>query len=703
MRNILFSVLILLQFTIFSQKNCNALLKAKLAEKELPAQLDVLVQGDIPYLIKNSASMGITVNYFAGDIASVRTSASSIAQLVQTKNIRYIEYIPSSPKLMNDTMVVKNRIKPVKQGMAPLTQAYDGTGVIVGVIDSGVDFNHPDFKDAMGNTRINFIWEQSPASNSTTPQPYNYGIEWTAAQINASLCTHSDLAQYGHGTHVTGTAAGNGLANGKHEGVAPKADIIVVAMNFNNYTNNIYADAINYIFTKANLAGKPCVINASVGNYYGSHDGTDLQAKLIDNMLTSQPGRVLVAAAGNAGNLKIHTKTTLTNTDTLFTWITNTGSNLYYYLYADTANIKNVQLSVGVNRPSSTDLGRIPFQNYNYAIASQKVDTLKFNNQRIGIIKTNASINSFGVYELFYYIKADSLNYKWRIESKGAGLHDAWNFDFVSTGLPTTTVYPNISKYVMPDTISTLVTSFQCSKEVITVGNYINLNKWYDVNNTLQTSTEIAGQIKETSSQGPTRTNIVKPDIVATGANLFSAMALGMQANLVANLPSAVAQGSMHVQGGGTSAASPVVAGLAALYLQAFPNANNQQVKQAIMNCAYSDGFTGVLPNNVYGSGKLDGMGAMLCSIFTGLEKVKLSDGLNVFPNPFQGKAMLQIPQSSHASIQVYDINGKCIFMDEFDGAEYTIDAAKFNQYKGILFVRIKSNEQVYTTKLISN
>jgi len=420
-------------------------------------------------------------------------------------------------------------------------------------------------------------------------------------------------------------------------------------------------------------------------------------------MLTAQSGRALVAAAGNAGNIKYHAKTTLTNSDTLFTWFTNTTSDLYYWVYGDTNDIKNVQFSIGVNRSNYFDLGRIPFQSYNYALFGQKVDTLKYNNKRIGIVKTNASINTSGVYELYYYIKADSLNYNWRIESKGSGKHDAWNFDMKSSGLPTATLYPNITKYVMPDTLSTIVSGFQCSKEVITVGNYINLNRWYDVNNTLQTSTEIPGMIKETSSQGPTRNNVIKPDVCATGANVFSAMALGMQSNLITNLPSAVAQGSMHVQGGGTSASSPVVAGLAALYLQAFPNASNQQVKQAIMNCAYTDGFTGSVPNNVYGYGKLDGMGAMLCTIFTDENNFNLSNSLNAYPNPFDRSVKVKLNQhETNAQLKVFDITGKCLYQTSFNGNEFELDKGSIGNYTGLIGVTITTSSNTYSFKLIS-
>ncbi|MBK6521297.1 MAG: S8 family serine peptidase [Sphingobacteriaceae bacterium] len=204
-------LIVVLQVTMFSQNKCNTFLKAQLTDKTLPAQFDVLVDGNIPQLLKDQELLGVQVNYYEGNIASVRTSLNSISNLIAHKYVNFIEYRPSKPQLLNDTAMVRNRINPVKQGMAPLTQAYDGTGIIMGIIDSGIDFNHPDFKDGSGNSRINFIWDQNQSVGSATPMPYNYGIEWTAAQINASVCTHNDNANYGHGTHVSGTAAGNGL------------------------------------------------------------------------------------------------------------------------------------------------------------------------------------------------------------------------------------------------------------------------------------------------------------------------------------------------------------------------------------------------------------------------------------------------------------------------------------------------------------
>jgi len=698
----LFLLLITTSF-LFSQNNA---FKTRLSSGDNNSHT-ILVQGDISKLIASQKDNNYKFNYASGNIASISCDLNTMSQLIEKKIISYAEFIEPRKTLMNDTMIVKNRIKAVKLGTAPLPMAYDGTGIVVGIIDSGTDFAHPDFKDALGNSRIKFLWDQVPLAGSTVPQPYNYGIEWTDTQINANQCTHNDLPHFGHGTHVSGIATGNGLANGTHHGVASKADIVVVALDFNK-TGPTIADAVQYIFSKATLLGKPCVINASLGDYYGSHDGTDLEAKLIETMVQNVPGRVMVAAAGNAGNIKHHVKTQPPLNDTSFTWIKKNNSTLEYWCYADTNNIKNVQISVGANRNNNFNLGRIGFKNYNYGLTSIKSDTLRYNGNQIGIIKTSASINPYGVYELYIKILADTLNLKWRIESKGVGMHDAWNFDFISSGLPSSFSYPWITKYVMPDFNSTIVSSFQCLNDVITVANYVNINNYYDVTGTLQSWAalnpgENVNNLAASSSWGPTRDNKQKPDIAATGAGVFSAIALGMQANLIANAPQVIAQGSMHIQGGGTSAASPVVAGLAALYLQKNPTSTSIQVKNAITNCAYFDSYTGTnLPNYRWGYGKLDGFAAMTC-IVTNVKQNNLNTNtISYFPNPFKDCVRFNFNKTLTGKIYIYSVDGKLIYEDILNGGSYELTSEKLNEKtNGLLFVKIVTETETNSFKLI--
>jgi subtilisin family serine protease len=692
MRYIIYLLSFFIVSATFAQKNVSNALKSRLYSHNFPkANFDVLVEGDIQRLLAAEKTLGIKVKYHEGNIASVNVNMTSVSALIETKIAKYIEYIEPNKKLMNDSMIHRNRIKKVRLGTFPLSASYDGTGVIVGIIDSGTDFNHPDFKDASGNTRISYLWDQTVSTPTNPPMPYAYGEEWTAAQINLGVCTHSDVAFWGHGTGVSGIAAGNGLANGTKEGVAPKAEIIVVALDFYS-PGPVISDAVNYIVAKATAAGKPFVINASVGDYYGSHDGTNTEAKIIDAMISNIPGRAMVAAAGNAGNVKFHTKNNVIPTDTNFTWLQNTSGNLYYWLYADTNNIKNVKYSVGANSLNYNNLGNIGFKNYNYCFTT-KSDTLKNGTNRIGIIESSASVNPYGVYELFVKITPDSAGYLWRIESNGTGKFDAWNFDFVSSGLPTASQYPKITKYTSPDTVSSMVSSFQCSDEIIAVANYINRKAYLDVNSVMQIIPENAGELSNNSSCGPTRDNRLKPEVAATGGCILTCIPISMIPNQISAAPQSVAQGSFHVTSGGTSASSPVVAGLAALFLQAYPNATNKQVRQAIINCTYSDGWEGTLPNNKFGYGKLDGFSTFTCAaIATGMDNQNLVPNATIYPNPFNKEVKIKLFEKANGEISVFNSIGELVFRDKINSDEYILSRTNVRA-AGVYFIEIKSKD----------
>jgi subtilisin family serine protease len=661
---------------------------------------DVLVEGDIDKLIEQQQSLGIKVKYHAGNVACVNLDVNDISALINLKIVKYIEYIEPRKRPLNDTMLIRNRIKPVKQGLSPLPMAYDGTGVLVGIIDTGIDFNHPDFKDNLGNTRIDYIWDQTVNTPTVSPMPFNYGQEWTAAQINANLCTHDPTGWFGHGTHVSGVAAGNGLANGTHEGIASNSRLIVVALDFFK-PGPIIPDAVQYIVNKATSLGKPFVINASVGDYYGSHDATDAEAKIIEGLISNIPGRALIAAAGNAGEVKFHTQNVVIPTDTNFTWITTNSGNLYYWMYADTANIKNVKYSIGVNRDTTyTDLGNIGFKNYNYGL-TPKTDSIMFGGNRIGKVQSFASVNPYGVYELFIQITPDTNAYLWRIESTGTGKFDAWNFDFVNNNLPPASVYPKITKYTKPDTIQSIVSGFQCSSEIVTVANYVNLKTYFDVTNTLITTPETTGEIVPSSSIGPTRVNLTKPDVAASGNGIFAAIVLALAPGQISSNPQSVAAGSLHVGGGGTSAASPVVAGLAALYMQAFPSSTNQQIKQKIINCTYKDGFTGTaLPDNQWGYGKLDGMSTFTCAV-TGLNSFSFEDFSDVYPNPFKNSTTLHFKNTVKGDLNVYSALGTLVYSDKVEGRQYELNRNKLAE--GVYIINVTTPERNYTYKVIIN
>src|SRR5262249_12289759 len=148
---------------------------------------------------------------------------------------------------MDDMTNINANVNPVHLGYSPLSQAYDGSGVVMAFLDSGIEFSHPDFQHEDGTTRIRWLWDQTMTSGGTTPPDFGYGQEWDSTDINNGQCTHTEASYYfGHGSNVSGIGAGNGLAINNFEGVAPKADIITVAILFDaNFLNNV-ADATKY-------------------------------------------------------------------------------------------------------------------------------------------------------------------------------------------------------------------------------------------------------------------------------------------------------------------------------------------------------------------------------------------------------------------------------------------------------------------------
>ena len=230
---------------------------------------------------------------------------------------------------------------------------------------------------------------------------------------------------------------------------------------------------------------------------------------------------------------------------------------------------------------------------------------------------------------------------------------------------------------------------------------------YYDVTNTLQSWAalnpgENINDLAASSSRGPTRDNKQKPDISATGAGVFSAMALGMQTNLITNAPQVVGQGSFHVQGGGTSAASPVVAGLSALFLQKYPSSTSLQVKNAIINCAYSDSYTGTsLPNYRWGYGKLDGLAAMTCFV-TKLNENTVNNSVTYYPNPFSNNVTFNFEKKLTGKIFIYTVDGKLIYEDNLNGESYKLSSQQLNENAiGLLFVKVVTPTENLSFKLI--
>lgn len=199
-----------------------------------------------------------------------------------------------------------------------------GNDVLIGIIDSGIDYNHPAFITEEGESRIAYLWDQSVDRNigvGSVPEGFVQGAEYTGAQITDALRLPAEQRQQqipetdrgsGHGTAVAGVAAGNGRGgvSGEYTGVATDSRLIVVKLaqrddGFPRTTEVM--EGLDYILRKAIELQRPVAVNLSFGNNYGPHDGQSL----FENYITQLNGvwkNVIVVASGNEGDARHHTE-----------------------------------------------------------------------------------------------------------------------------------------------------------------------------------------------------------------------------------------------------------------------------------------------------------------------------------------------------------------------------------------------------------
>jgi subtilisin family serine protease len=286
--------------------------------------LRVLVQIEEQVATETMEEAGISVAARAGDVVAGEISLAAVEELDALEGVVLIESSrPMVPEL--NASVGEIRANVVHSGPPGLR----GAGVIVGIIDSGIDWRHETFRSAILQTRVLRIWDQNlvPQAGEASPAPFGYGVEYDAARINTALASPNPLTvvrhmddSVGHGTHVAGIAAGDGSPAGNGSpastfiGVAPEADIIVVS---NRVTTEALSDSastldgVQYIINVAQALQRPCVINLSQGDNLGPHDGTSLLERGIDNLLGGA-GRSMVKSAGNAANAGVHASGTVT-------------------------------------------------------------------------------------------------------------------------------------------------------------------------------------------------------------------------------------------------------------------------------------------------------------------------------------------------------------------------------------------------------
>ena len=277
------------------------------------------------------ASLGVSVEYLINSYAILTVPE----QLVETvSNIEEIEYVEKPKRYYYQD------IGPAADSCMTQVTLRDpflsGAGVLVAVLDSGIDYTRPEFQDSAGNTRILYLWDQTmrPEEGNAkrqSPAGYVQGVEFSAEQINQALGAAGPQERYmllpsvdvsGHGTAVAGIAAGcypaydrgiagggGGITGSQYRGTAPAASLLVVKLGLPGEegfprTTEIMR-GVTYALQKSRELEMPLVINLSFGNTYGSHDGGSLLERFLDN--AAEIGRtVICVGSGNEGNSAGH-------------------------------------------------------------------------------------------------------------------------------------------------------------------------------------------------------------------------------------------------------------------------------------------------------------------------------------------------------------------------------------------------------------
>lgn len=473
-----------------------------------------------------------------------------------------------------------------------------GDGVLIGIVDTGISVQHPDFRNALGFTRIAALWDQNDALGPG-PSGFGYGTEWSAAQIDLGLCREQDSVNFGHGTHVAGIAAGNGRATGNGHpaftfvGMAPRARLAVVSSAWDDVA---LVDGVAWLFQKATQLGAPCVVNLSLGTTYGPHDGTG-ELDIAMNDLVG-PGRLLVAAAGNLNGKGSHAETVAPSSGTA-----SVGLRIFNYT-ANGSGPDGVSvngwyeggdnLSISIRTPGGSWVG--PVQKGGTLAQSTPDGYIAID--QTGIESTNVNGDVEVLIEISDAAGAPPAVGEYevavgRIAAPAGGQIDLWVYDGTFSYPPAFTAGREEQEIVIsPGT----------ADSVISVGAHTTRTSWTALGGGTFNYAQTLNQIGTFSGVGPRRDGMLKPDLTAPGTAIGSAHAPESQPNPAAN----ILGDGVHKILQGTSMASPQVAGAVALLLSYWPQLSAREVRDALRASARRDAFTGPSPGPVWGWGKLD-------------------------------------------------------------------------------------------------
>lgn len=619
-----------------SQKTKDTRLKAQKAH--IPELTALIKTSDIQLLKKNGCK--IYANWDDIYIASI--PLENISKLSSYPSIQRIE-AGRSCSITNDNSTTIVRAKDVWNSPAPLSAT--GKGVIIGVMDIGFDFTHPNwYSTDMQEYRIKQVWDMLDYSEEGEPvvgkDTIYVGRQYIGTEAILNKRYSADgLTQY-HGTHTMGTATGSGNEGdgtiSPYIGMAPDAEICVVANHVTNnediipeadlykYTTATDLLGFKYIFDYAESVGKPCVINLSEGGYYNLHEDK-LYNEILNKMVGS--GRIICASAGNDGSwgTYIH-KAKGESRKGAFLFCT---SNDAAYVMRSTKPVK-LQLSFYQNEQ------KMMTWDYDTKTLSAFPDSVMEDTIQIGDLRFPVSLcvypdcydntlyatefqitdinNDVGIFGINAATSLAVLDVDNDIEVFSAGgffsnyIHDNSLCDFESSH---SVFFPGCAERVIGVGATAHVTDVPLHYGGVTGDNY---------------GTD--GVRASFSSVGPTFDNRIKPDVVAPGVNIVSSInSYKKDFHLEEKYGSRVFEyeGRKHywALARGTSMSCPIVSGVIALWLEICPTLTPEQIKDVFAHtCTHYDESLSY-PNNYYGWGEIDALAGIeyINRVYTGIEE----------------------------------------------------------------------------------
>lgn len=685
----------------------------------------IIPQGHISGLIKISegesfdalTENGVNVVRTRGDIALVTMPINEVERISTLGCIKQMQLSRTiEPKM--DLVRPAIGVDKIHAG-TDLPQAYTGKGVITGIVDSGFDPQHINFRDEEGNNRISYI---SHIYLSEDQQSYYIG-EYNTPELVSKFGT--DNTGTFHGTHTLGIMAGGykGVStvatrqsafaakveetNNPYYGVACESEIM---LSCGDLMDMFIALGVENILDQAYEAQKPAVINMSLGSNIGSHDGTSVMSQFLD--LAGQEA-IICLSSGNEGDLPIALNQTFTADDNVLQSFIHpyTQQQGYYnlrygqvYVYSNDAteftfeaviyNQKRGTVTFRAPISENTDGNPIYYASTGYAQEGD-ITNVNFNRAFDGYIGIGSMIDQ---YSGRYYVMIDYLT----SDNQSTNADGNYILGFIVTGKDGQRVdcfcdgvYTTLESYGIAgwDAGSTngSISDMACAKNIVVVGSYNTRDEWGSLDGQLYSyqGSFPAGKMSPFTSYGTLIDGRNLPHVCAPGATVISssnqyfidaykAQAVDVNSMLQAQYLEDGRSNYWHQQIG-TSMACPVVAGGIALWLEADPTLTVDDVKDIIAK-------TSIVDADVTGSGDPIQWGAGKFDAYAGLKEVLrrqagVSDVLaddNRLMIKSIGDDVYEVFLGGAETIDavIYNISGQPVMTQSINADEVTIDAS---------------------------